>query len=186
MARKRRHSAIAAADPSTATAERLAKAARARAVETPETRGAEKVTLLFDGWPLKLLLSRKAITQNQFDAGLRYYEHHYRAGLVPHVSPSFDATGGASNSWDHSQMAASEHQAYHRQQIRAAREWLRPKLTAYMDLIVIDEVDAEEAARRLSGYRDRAVCRGVGTDNIIEALDMLIEGWGMAGGKRRA
>lgn len=181
--RKRNNTAISA--PIDATPERLAKAARD--IEQSSNRArSENVTRLFDGWPLKLMLSRKVISQIQFDAGERYYEHHYQAGLEPHVSPDYGATGGGRNSWDHSHMAASERAAWHRQKVRAANERLGPGLVRYIGLILIDEVPAGEAARRITGRNNEAACRAVGTEMLKEALKILIDHWGMEPKRRRA
>ena len=129
---------------------------------------------------------RKVISQIQFDAGERYYEHHYQAGLEPHVSPDYGATGGGRNSWDHSHMAASERAAWHRQKVRAANERLGPGLVRYIGLILIDEVPAGEAARRITGRNNEAACRAVGTEMLKEALKILIDHWGMEPKRRRA
>lgn len=183
MPRRPRRNNTAISAPIDATPERLARAAGHVEISNNRARS-EQVVRLYDGQPLRLLLARDVISAVQFEAGERYCAHHYLAGLSPRVSPGFEALA-ASNGWDRSQMAASERQAYHRQKLRAANRELG-LLRPWAEMVLIEEADVTDAARRLTGRTSRQACSAVGGEMVALALKTLVAFWGMEAGRRRA
>jgi hypothetical protein len=135
------------------------------------------VRIVFDQWPLKRLHARDRISDVQFEAGRRYYEHWYFAGLSPigaidlnRISRTDELSLG---------MAASERQAYHRQRYREGEEVLRPEFLPYVNGIVLEEHDPEVIGKRLTGRSAPSQARAVAIELLKIGLTRLAAAYGL-------
>lgn len=141
----------------------------------------DKVRVVFDQWPLKRLHARHIISGIQFEAGYRYYQHWYAAGLSPFGAVDFGRVSGSREPG--AGMAASERQAHHRELYRIGERALGIGISAYVNAVVLQEQDPEAVGLRLTGRSAVNQARAaaieiirIGLDRLADAYDLVPKG----------
>lgn len=128
--------------------------------------------------PIEMMLSRKIITERQYDGLGKYRIHWFNAGLGPSfggVDPNHIFASDISN---FSGMAKTERQVFHRQQYRAANQVMGLRGTWIVGKIVCEECSAEQAGREM-GWSNRPQAVAAATQLLRDAADRLCHLWGM-------
>lgn len=165
--RKKPRPAAQEADP---TPERMLKARGA--VEYGDDGRGRRVLTVRDA-PLERARARGAISEPQYQAGMKYYSHWYRAGLGGKCSSfELDRVFGGFNGLRH-----SEAQAFHANQLAAARDWLGEHVSI-IDRVIVEEMPLE-AIGRAYGWKNESQAIAAATERLKLALDRLCGLWGM-------
>lgn len=127
--------------------------------------------------PINVALSRGQINSSQYTAGMKFYNHWYRAGLVENFGSSdlnrvFGGDGGGAG------MARTEAQAFHRQRYRQAVERVGLRGSWVLERVICREVSFEETGREL-GWNNRPQAVACAVQLTRDALDALCKDWGI-------
>ena len=127
--------------------------------------------------PINLALSRKQINGQQYTAANKYYNHWYRAGLLPGYGSAdlnrvFGGEGGGAG------MATTEAQAFHRQRYRQAVEIVGMRGSWVLERVVCQEISFEETGRQM-GWNNRPQAVACAVQAARDALDSLCREWGI-------
>ena len=133
---------------------------------------------------IERLLFRHVIDLPQASAGIRYRKHWELAGLAPVVTASYGERLGVGETTYG--MPLTESQARHREHLRRANEALGVFYQRVAERVCVEDCTLEQLARGL-GYRGgrKALC-AAGRRRVIEALDILVDHWGLRGRERPA
>src|SRR5262245_34564876 len=134
LARKKPHRAAVEADP---TPERMSKAGDDFELGDD---GRGRKTLTVRDAPLERALARKAITHEQYQAGIKYRHHWYHAGLSGIGSIDLNRVFSAESAYG---MARTEAQYFHRQRYREAVDRLDRVAHSVLDQAICQEVSLE-------------------------------------------
>ncbi len=153
------------------TPERMAKAGEAFEV------GQSGMITLRDS-PLEWMERRGVIPTNLYNVGSKYRHHWHFAGLLPPVG-SIDLNRVFASTGGNVGMPASESQAHHRQQYRAAQEALGMIVGRVLDNVICLECSLVDAGR-ICGWKDEKQARAVATAYVRDGLERLRAMWGMS------
>lgn len=128
--------------------------------------------------PLEMMLSRKIITEKQYQSLGKFRIHWHNAGLTPHFGAMDPARIFAADITNFSGMAKTERQVFHRQQWRAANHAMGLRGSWIAHKIACEEVSAEQAGREM-GWKNRPQAVAAATQALRDAADRLCSLWGM-------
>lgn len=132
--------------------------------------------VVFDAWPLKRLHVRNIISNIQFEAGHRYYQHWYAAGLSPFGSIDLGGVGKSSGGPSYG-MATSEKQAHHRGMYRIGEQALGVGISSYVDAVVLREQEPEAVGLRITGRVAVDQARAAAIEIVKIGLDRLADAY---------
>jgi hypothetical protein len=173
-ARKRLRKEAPAGDTAQPTPERAAKAGAELRRDAVRAYHCEDA-------PIERLAARKALASDEggnrtlLEAGKRYYEHWYLAGLNGLGAIDLTRAGGGDGS-PACGMPTTEAAAHHRREFRAALDALGKagkRLSEVVDLVVLHEQEIEAIARKVSGYKDKTAATAVTLDRLRTGLECL-------------
>ena len=166
---KRRRSATIQADP---TPQRLAQADGAYELGDDRER---KILTMRDS-PLERAHLRKAVSQAQYDAGVKYRLHWHHAGLAGNMGSADMNRVFGGETW--CGMPKSEFEAHHRQQYRRAVQTLGKSTAKLLDDLVCHETSIETVGYSLGwGSKPQAIAAAM--ERLRMGLDQLCTLWGM-------
>ena len=117
------------------------------------------------------LHSRGKITQQQYDAGVKYRHHWHNGGMQERYAvQNFMGVGGGEG-WEY--LPATERQVQHREIYRKAVQDLGPILSVVVEDIVCREADPVMIGRKLWHYADDKQARAAATSALVIGLDRL-------------
>jgi len=128
--------------------------------------------------PLEMMLSRKVITEKQYQGLGKYRIHWFNGGLGASFGGMDPNHVFASDISNFSGMAKTERQVFHRQQWRAANQVMGLRGTWIVGKVVCEEVSAEQAGREM-GWANRPQAVAAATQLLRDAADRLCSLWGM-------
>ena len=128
--------------------------------------------------PLERALSRGVITSGQYNAGIKYRHHWFRAGLSDPIGSIDLNRVFASDLGGFSGMPKTEAQAFHRQQLREANEEIGINGRKVMEYAVCAETSLEVAGNMI-GWDSKAAAIVAATERMKAALDGLRKLWGI-------
>lgn len=121
--------------------------------------------------PFERLHARHKITQQQYDAGVKYRHHWHNGGMQERFAvQNFMGVGGGEG-WEY--LPATERQVQHRETYRKAVQDLGPILSVVVEEIVCREVDPVIVGRKLWHYADDKQARAAATSALVIGLDRL-------------
>lgn len=141
----------------------------------------ERVTRVYDNWPIYYLANRDVITAQQYKAGFRYYGHWYYTG-IPGVSGGMnmiyvDKPPPGSETC----LTGADFKQFHSDWYAKSEQALGPRYSPIVNKIVLEEMDIKRAAGRFTDYKDRAISRALVIEKLKEGLERLIDCY--SGGK---
>ena len=142
-----------------------------------DERNRQTVQTLRDS-PLEAALTRKAITDRQYNAAMKYKTHWFQGGLSGSLQSIDPNRVFASDTTNFSGMAKTEAQAFHRQQYRAAIEVIGIIPAAVLDTIACHEKPLSKAGVNM-GWKSKSKGIQAAEDVLCEALDKLCAHWGI-------
>ena len=142
-----------------------------------DERNRDPVQTLRDS-PLEAALTRKAITDRQYNAAMKYKTHWFQGGLCGSLQSIEPNRGFASDTTNFSGMAKTEAQACHRQQYRAAIEVIGIIPAAVLDTIACHEKPLSKAGVNM-GWKSKSKGIQAAEYVLCEALDKLCAHWGI-------
>jgi hypothetical protein len=128
--------------------------------------------------PIEMMLSRKIITEKQYQGLGKFRIHWFNGGLSPKLGGIDASHIFAKDISNFSGMAKTERQVFHRQQWRAGNNAMGLRGSWIVHKIVCEEVSAEEAGRAM-GWNNRPQAVAVATQQLRDAADRLCQLWGM-------
>lgn len=151
------------------TPERLRQADGA--VEIGDDRQGNKTLTMRDS-PLERALSRGVLSRGQYDAGVKYRLHWYRAGMAGNLK-TIDLNGvfGGHGS-------ETEAKMFHGQQYHYAVKTVGPTGSYVLDHVVCRETPLEKVGYSL-GWGSKPQAIAVATEHLRMALDGLCRLWGI-------
>lgn len=123
--------------------------------------------------PFDSLRSRNVITLEQFEAGDRFRDDAYVAGMVPSAAVDLCRVNGGGSQWAPGFMASAERQASARKRYRGAEEALGPMLSPIVNAVVHAAAGANLSAigKRLFGRSNANEARA----SLIEVLKIGLD-----------
>lgn len=128
--------------------------------------------------PINLAASRKQITDTQYSAGQKFYNHWFRSGMLENFG-SVDLNRIFGTATPGCGMPKTEAQAFHRQRIRKAIMVLTARQFWILDHAILRELPITDAGHEL-GWRNRPQAFAVAIMLFRDALDRLAEEWGIS------
>jgi hypothetical protein len=124
--------------------------------------------------PLQRMRDKGQICAGMHEAGKRYAQHKYQAGLSGHAKTvDFNATGGGGNGM-HESEAAAYHWAEYGKASRLVGKWYG----AVFEAVVCDDQTLEDAGR-LMGETNKAQAVAVARFMVRQKLTELCDAWGI-------
>ena len=128
--------------------------------------------------PLERALSRGVITSGQYNAGIKYRHHWFRAGLSDPIGSIDLNRVFASDLGGFSGMAKTENQVFHRQQYREAVEHVGKTGAFVLDWAVCRDQSLEVVGYTL-GWESKPQAMAAACERMVTALERLCDLWGI-------
>jgi hypothetical protein len=125
--------------------------------------------------PIERALLRHIITQHQYDAGIKYYNHWYRAGMAGTIGSS-DLTRVFGDGFRN--LDPSEARMFHRQRYIQAVLVMGKVGTGIVDRS-LSTGDTLESIGYSLGWKNASQARAGATERLRMALDALCRLWGI-------
>lgn len=136
----------------------------------------QRVLVTMRDSPFERAYLRQAITDAQYNIGCKYRHHWYHAGLCDPLHSVDPNRIFASDVSGFAGMAKSESQAFHRQQYRAAVQYLGAIASATLEDIICREHTIEDVGFRL-GAESKTRAIELANKQMGRALCKLMQFW---------
>ena len=147
------------------------------AFEIAETRGSAGTMTMRDS-PFERAWGKKQITDQEYQAGIKFRHHWYHGGMAPKIS-SLNLDGVFARDLSMlGGMAKTEAQAFHRQKYREACEEMGQRACRAVEDAVCVEIEFEIIGRKF-GYKNDPQARTCAVTLMQDGLYRLARLWGL-------
>lgn len=162
-------------EPGRPTTERLRHAENQ--FEVAETRGSAGTMTMRD-CPLERVWGRKQITDQEYQAGIKFRHHWFHAGMAGQISSLDLNRVFARDLSSMGHMAKTERQAFHRQKYREACDEMGQRQSSAVEDCVCAEIEFEKIGRKF-GFNNDPQARACAVTLIRDGLYRLAILWGI-------